>query len=601
MPASGKGPLRVAIEDFLETFQFGRRVSEWTHAWLEDLEDATLGAFGPALDDILATPGLPAWLALLRNPKGSKRLFAVFPALIGLAAGVGLALVSSFLAPFSRLVSYRADRLAKSARLDPAAAFAVARRFPGVRATLVDHARDLGWSETLIEAFESATQALQPEADLITLWLRGDYPEPELDRELEARGWTPFRVAQLKQVRQLIPGVADLISMAVREAFDDEVAARFQYDEGRPDGVANFVAAQGLSFDWWRRYWRAHWQLPGLVQAYEMLHRLRPGRTDNPVTLDDLRTLIKTADIAPFWRDRLIEISYNPYTRVDIRRMFELGVLSPAEVHEAHLDLGYNEERARKLTDFVTRDTHAAKRDLTREAIIRGYKRRMFAREPAHTRLVAVGYDAEEADFWLDLADLELAESRARTAIDGVEQLFVAGAITEADVYGRLGPLNLAATEIAELLRDWQLRRQARVDLPTKSELADFYERQIIAADEYRRGLAERRVRAEQAEWYVQRADQEIADQARRELERAQKEQERLATAAAASEFAKANAALDTEIAEVRLAMANAKLALFEVVDPEERKALVREQIERQIEIAELVVEKAQLRTLRAG
>ncbi len=601
MPASGKGPLRVAIEDFLETFSFGKRIAAWLRSSVEAVEDELLGDYRELFDQLEQVPDLPAplrrFIGRSREQRQPLGIVAAGGLVMGVVAIVGFAAAQ----PLARLITYFFNRIFKPERVEPGLGWQMIRRGPQFEAMLRDGFAALGWTDKHVEAFQLATEQRHTPQEAVSLWLRGAIGDKQLEYELSSNGWTAERIAHFRALSQVIPGVADLVQMAVREAFDDQVSARFEHDRDFPAELAEWAERQGLSREWSQRYWRAHWQLPGLGQAYEMLHRLRPGRSPNPVTVDDLRTLIRTADLAPFWRDRLIEISYQPYTRVDVRRMYEAHVLDEAAVYESYRDLGYDDLHARNLTDWTTRDTHAPQKELTRDALLRAYRRRMFTRDQAAEHLAAVGYDAQEVEFWLGLIDLEQAQARAQTVIDGVEQLYVAGAIDEPAVYGRLGPLNLPATEISELLRDWTARRAARVDLPTKAELESFYQRAIIDQARYRAGLLERRVRADQAEWYIQRADQELAEAARKELERAQKEQERLSTAAAASDFARGNAALDTEIAEVRLAISNVRLALVETVDPAEQKGLARQVLEYQILIAELAVEKAQLKVVRAA
>ena len=118
--------------------------------------------------------------------------------------------------------------------------------------------------------------------------------------------------------------------------------------------------------------------------AFEMLHR---RIIDEP----KLRQLMAAQDIIPGWRDELIAISYRPYTRVDIRRMHDVGVLDEDEVYEAYQDIGYNDEKARTLTDFTIAlnsddpDDIEPLDGLTRSSIIAAYKDGIIDR-PTPTR-----------------------------------------------------------------------------------------------------------------------------------------------------------------------------------------------------------------------
>ena len=83
--------------------------------------------------------------------------------------------------------------------------------------------------------------------------------------------------------------------------------------------------------------------LPSIGQGFEMLHR-------RVIEDADLDLLLRALDVMPFWREKLKDISYNPLTRVDVRRMHRIGVLEEEGVFNAYLDVGYNEENAQLMT-----------------------------------------------------------------------------------------------------------------------------------------------------------------------------------------------------------------------------------------------------------
>jgi hypothetical protein len=142
--------------------------------------------------------------------------------------------------------------------------------------------------------------------------------------------------------------------MAVREAFTPAIAARFgQYEDLPPDFV-EWVGKKGLSKEWASRYWAAHWSLPSPQQGFEMLHR-------GVIGIDDVNMLMRALDIMPFWRDKLIQIAYRPLSRVDVRRMFALGVLNVSGVRRAYTDIGYNDYNADLMTQFTIKYTEGIK------------------------------------------------------------------------------------------------------------------------------------------------------------------------------------------------------------------------------------------------
>jgi len=241
--------------------------------------------------------------------------------------------------------------------------------------------------------------------DTLSAWLRGIIPLEQLNAQLTAQGFKPADIETLKNLAYVIPPVNDLITMSVREAFSEDVVRTYGYDEGFPAEVATYTQQQGLTREWALRYWRAHWNLPSVQMGFDMLHR-------NVIDKPDLETLLRVADYPLYWRDKLIAISYAPYTRVDARRMYGLGILDRAGVKRAYLDLGYDEEHAENLTEFTIRyedDNGASKKvtyqNLTQTVIIRAYTNGMLNRQEAAGHLQAIEYTPEDANFLLDLAD----------------------------------------------------------------------------------------------------------------------------------------------------------------------------------------------------
>jgi len=162
--------------------------------------------------------------------------------------------------------------------------------------------------------------------ELVEWQLRVDPSLSGLDDELRKTGIHPAYFDVYKTLAHPIPPINDLITMAVREAFTPEIAGRFGQYEGLPSEYVDAAAKKGLSKEWAERYWAAHWTLPSVQQGFSMLHR---GIIAQP----DLNLLMRALDIMPYWRDKLMQLSFKPLTRVDVRRMHLLGTLDEGGVN----------------------------------------------------------------------------------------------------------------------------------------------------------------------------------------------------------------------------------------------------------------------------
>jgi hypothetical protein len=338
------------------------------------------------------------------------------------------------------------------------------------------------------------------------------------------------------------------------------------------------------------KYWIAHWENPSLQMGFEMLHRLRPGTTDTPFTADDLDLLMKIQDVAPYWRPRLKAISFAPYTRVDVRRMFGAGVLTAEEVKSAYLDLGYDEEHATNLTAFTTSIEAAEEKGISRAAIQQAYERKVWTREQASAALADIGFTAEQVDFWLSLTDWEIEQALLKDEIEVAQFLYVEGELDEGGVYSRLGPFNLPAEQTSLLIRQWDIKRLQKIKLPSEAQLEDFYRRDIITFEVLRDTLTKKGYSAERLDWLTRRIDLEQAEAAAEAAEKAQKEAERLDQSTRAKEYQRTVAGMQADIANLRLAIANLKVSKYGLTDPDQIAAVPEQITVLQAMIAELLL-----------
>lgn len=516
--------------------------------------------------------------------------------LAGFGAQLGMGAASGLLAPLFRMLNYEMDKDIHSARFDPAAIFAGIRRFPDMANDLLFDGVELGWDEDRLQVWQEITRPVIPINALIALYYRRPDLQPDIRDELFKQGWTSDRIDKQVELFEFLPSVPDLIRFAVREVFNEPLAQRFELDGDFELFPMEQAQKLGLSEEWAQAFWRSHWQLVSPQMGFEMFHRLRDERSSTHFSEADLQDLLRAQDISPFFRDKLIEIAYNPFTRVDVRRMYKAGVLEAHEVLSAYRDIGYDDDKAQKLADFAIQDSIGAERNITRSAIERQYRRRSITREAAVDMLVGVRYAREVAEFFLDTVDLLREEQRLGEELDRVEFLFIEGELDDVQVYHELSPFDLAPDQIQRRLEVWEIRRRKKVSLPTISELDELYFRGIIDLPELAGELRKRRWGDGRILWHLEKLDQESVELAAKDAERAQKEQERLRTAELRSRYLEDRAAVDVRISEVKLAIADLKLARHTVQADEAMLDIVETIEALKVLVAEMGLEKAQLR-----
>ncbi|GAH24647.1 unnamed protein product, partial [marine sediment metagenome] len=253
--------------------------------------------------------------------------------------------------------------------------------------------------------------------DVIAYELRQDPDLSNLPAKLRKIGIHPAYVPLLSELAYIIPPTGDLITMAVREAFTPEIAARFGQYEDFPKEFAHWAAKKGLTQDWAERYWAAHWSLPSASQGFEMLHRGVIGTTE-------LNMLLRALDIMPFWRDKLTYVAYKRLTRVDIRRMYRVGVLDEEGVLNANLELGYNERDSKRMTEFTVKQTLQTLSKFTSRDVIAAYAKRMISRSEARSLLDMLDVKGRDIDYILSTADYKRAWEFTENRIAGIRNLY---------------------------------------------------------------------------------------------------------------------------------------------------------------------------------
>lgn len=381
--------------------------------------------------------------------------------------------------------------------------------------------------------------------DTIRVALREGWPRDMAVDAISALGYTRQSAGELYDLGWTIPGPNELVSMAVREAWRDDVAKRFGYDEDYPAEFEQAAKKVGLAPEWSRRYWRAHWTLPGINVAYGLMHR-------GIITQQDLETLLKTADYPKAWREWLVKGSYEPYTRVDVRRMHLFGVLSDDDLVRSYKDIGYDNEKAGKLAEFTIAYNAQADdpegvgyKKLTQGLIATAYKRGVLGRNEALSMLISlgyretdssiilsiaefqrevdaapdmlktyradvvkvversyfkglmsrgecldllgqIGYPQDQAEYVLASVDFQYAQYLEELATAATKELYVNYIIDTNDAIARLGREGVPGEMQSRLIHEWSIARDAHTKGLTEAQWRDMVRYELISPEQYK-------------------------------------------------------------------------------------------------------------------
>jgi hypothetical protein len=331
-----------------------------------------------------------------------------------------------------------------------------------------------GLHKDYLDTFINSVLAKPNPSDMVRWRLRTDPNLTELDTDLRKLGIHPDYLPVFRDLAYPVPPVGDMITMAVREAFSPDIAARFGQYEDYPADLTRFAAMNGIDEEWAKRYWAAHWSLPSPQQGFEMFHR-------GIITHDELVLLMRALDIMPFWRDRLIQAAYRPLTRVDVRRMYALGVLSESEVEKAYRDNGYSEENARRLRDFVVRDTVRSQSGMSVSKIVTAYKNGFTDRNTAYGLIGTLGVRPQNVSEILEAADRQLNWQQTKDAIAAIGNQYKQDILTEQHARDALVGLRLSGDKVNNLIARWKKDGiEAHATLWTKADVVSMLKKKLI-------------------------------------------------------------------------------------------------------------------------
>lgn len=337
---------------------------------------------------------------------------------------------------------------------------------------------DIQISDDLLES----TASLLTPLDYVALWRRSKLSESELNKYLERLGYPATEIPKLLLASEIQPNPSDVVRFAVREAYSPKTVADYGLDQDTPDEYIEGAKATGLSEEFAKLYWRAHWELPSISQANEMLHR-------GVITEQIHSELLRAQDVMPYWRDKLKAISYNPLTRVDIRRVYNMGLLDETGVFKAYKDGGYNDENARLLTQYVVKDFGNDDTGLTRESVIRAYKNGIIQAGEFDDYLSRLGYSADIIAFYRRSAEYDKLVQSLDDDVIELSAQYELGLIDESGIRDRLSalkaPEQFVETTVAKILRKEAGKRK----LPARTDLERWFEKQIIGEQEYFEGM----------------------------------------------------------------------------------------------------------------
>jgi len=412
---------------------------------------------------------------------------------------LGGILLSTASEPFLRPLTYFLNYNYPSKIIEPSVALNLYFRKIITKEELQMFLKFHGYSEKQTELLiENSKFILTLEELTVAKW-RGIITEEEYVNYARKHGISEEDLMRFEAVRKFYPSPSDFIRFAVRDVFNPTIVEKYGYDEEFPEQIIEHVKKSGMESEQLRWYWRAHWELPSPTQAYEMLQRLNPDVLkirssayekmglkveDIKTDIDTVRELLKIADYPKYWRDRLIAIAYSPLTSVDLRRIYELGLINDEELIARLMELGYTKDDAELLSNFFKRLKHEENFKIALSKIENAYKIGKITREQYKELLAQAGYSDDEIEFLVSLTDYEIEEDKRERKLNLLISKYTKGLISKVDFISEAKKLGINDSELQYWLEIAQTKRETGVKTLSTTQIRDAWFKGLIDEDE---------------------------------------------------------------------------------------------------------------------
>lgn len=360
-------------------------------------------------------------------------------------------------------------------------------------------AQKLGATEILVKRRYDGVQIIdkvrqkqmtQEAADTALKKLDQNYLE-----EMEYIGFDKDTALDFFRLQQQLPTYQDVIDFAAKEVFEPESRKLYGLDEEFPKEFELYAEQIGIPKKLSRDLWAKHWDNPSPQQIYDIYHRFGDHRKDineedlkavglDPkkvtVSLDVIKNYFKLVEITPYWRDKLLAITFNPLTRVDVKRMFRLGILNRDDVYSAYLDEGYSPKNADLMTQFTVRDEFFDRIQNSQNEILTMLENGEIKRDVAISLMKETGATEEEVNFLLASLEYKIEKQKKEDQIDLLVVRFTKGVITEDQLSDELDKLNVPDTRKQLIIAKVDRTRALGVALPTIEDLKKWLKMNIV-------------------------------------------------------------------------------------------------------------------------
>jgi hypothetical protein len=337
----------------------------------------------------------------------------------------------------------------------------------------VDEGRQLatltGYSAEDFDRFDLLAGEPPDLTTTILAWQRGIITEKDVDRAILQgplrREWIPV-AKNLRWVPLSAQDAADAVNQGHMTL---AAATQIAQENGlKPDLFNVIINNAGIppgpseALDWVNR---------GIISAAEFRTAFLESRIKN-----------KYIDLYLNSRERLL-------TLAEVRLLYRDGAMTKEEAIVRLQSLGFSADNAAIVINGASAQRTAKARDLTRDQVISLYQDLIITRDDTLTMLSAMGWDDQESQWIIDLADMKRIQVFINAALAKTRSQYVAHKIDSNEASTAMDALNIAPDARDSYLALWDIERTVVTKELTTAEVISAAKQQVITVDDARTRL----------------------------------------------------------------------------------------------------------------
>lgn len=335
------------------------------------------------------------------------------------------------------------------------------------------------WEKAAQAASAKMRPTLLPPELLIRAKWRGIIPADYVNETMAKAGYTDEDIQRFEDTLKFYPTPADLVTWQAREVYEPEMIAKYGLDDEFEAVEKEPFHKAGMDDIQIRNFWRAHWVHPAWTTIRDMLYR-------GEITEEDVWEWFKTVEIPPFWREKYIATAYSPIARVDLRRLYQLGVIDREKVKAGYIALGNKPEDAEWLTQWTEIEYAPPDRELTKTEILKNYRIGKVEKDEVRRLLAALEYDEAEIEWILTYEDYTITMEEVEAEAETVISELVGGIIDLKQAGEKLDMLKLPIKAKNKYLKKAEQEYRKMLQMPSKDDVKRWFTLKIITEEDFR-------------------------------------------------------------------------------------------------------------------